>query len=686
MRKLLIILFLLVSAASFSQLSDGSVTGNQTVIRINYGGLNTQALEWLPDDYDAEGNEEKTYPLMIFLHGMGEGQTNNIAAITNMGPPYHIKNGMKPYGLYSNGDTGKFIVISPHAANTGWSYNIGHIKLILPWLKANYRIKESQVYVSGISAGGAGAWSGPSEDTVFVRQNIAGIIPISAVEYTLGNMDNNRIRLKHCVRNGMGVIHVCGAADAHNVEHIRYDTCIQNAPPIDGKYYYKTIPGADHGPDAWNVPYEYSYTEFDGKNLWDKILEWSRGDEEEEPEEPTGCGGVRRNITPSSGGRYLNGNSYTYNPGDTLVISGSDTWTGGLEIDNFHGTHECPVVIINDGDVQMGAGFNMEHCSYIKLTGSGSESEYGFYIEGTGGGVALEVTGRSKCIEIERVKVYNKNYGVWCKQEANCADSVWALTIPGYEDVTSDNGWRIDSISLHDCDFRLIGQDGLYFGSTSPNGTRDISCSGETIYPIPPRLSNIQIYNNLLDSCNRTGIQLSGADQGTNRIYKNTVMRCGYEYNQTQGSGIILGGDTRATVDSNYIRRTFMHGIMCIGSGTSYIEHNDIDSSGILDDVTNTTSQPTNIFGDTRNTVPANDSVRLIIRNNIVGANAVADGKQIIINNTNGTFATGNVICNNTKQSGGTADVYYANTIDVLPCGNTFRIKRFGKLRYSPPN
>jgi hypothetical protein len=249
MKNLITILFVLLSAASFGQLSDGSVTGNQTVVRINYGGLNTQALLWLPDDYNAEGNEEKEYPLIIFLHGSGEGDSYNISVVTNNALPYHIKNGLKPYGIYNNGDTGKFIVVSPHAAGTGWSYNIGHLKLALPWIKANYRVKETQVYVTGLSAGGAGTWSCPSEDTTWVRQNIAGIAPLSAVEYTLGNMDNNRLRIKECVRNGLGIIHVCGASDAHNVAHIRYDTCIQNAPPIEGRYYYKTIPGADHGDD-----------------------------------------------------------------------------------------------------------------------------------------------------------------------------------------------------------------------------------------------------------------------------------------------------------------------------------------------------------------------------------------------------------------------------------------------------
>jgi hypothetical protein len=663
MRLLTTILLLLLAGSTFSQLADGSVVGNQTVIRITHGSLNTQALLWLPDDYEAEGNEEKEYPLIIFLHGSGQGSSNNITQVTNEALPYLIKNGLKPYGIKPNGDTAKFIVISPHAASTFWSYSIGHLKDILPWALDNYRINANRVYVTGLSAGGGGTWSVASD--VEWAKNIAAIVPIAATEYQVGgSMTLAYQRLRQCVVDSLGVIHICGTGDAQNSSHVRYDTCIQNAPPVEGRYYYETISGVSHDSASWNPPYRLTFTQFDGKNLYDKLLEWHRGEEDgEEPEEPTGCGGIRRNITPSSGGRYINGHSYTYNPGDTLVISGSDTWTGGLEIDNFHGTAECPIVIINDGDVQMGAGFNLEHCSYIKITGSGTDSEYGFYIEGVGSGTAVDITGRSRCIEVERLNVYNKNYGVWCKQEADCPDSVWAYTIPGAEDVTSPNGWRIDSVSVHDCKFRVIGQDGLYFGSTSPNGFRKVTCEGDSLFPIPPRLSNIRIYNNLVDSCNRTGIQLSGGDSGTNEIFNNTVLRCGYEQIQTQGSGIILGGVTRAHVYNNYVRQTFQYSILCIGSGTSIIENNDVDSSGYIDDVVN--PGYTNIGADTRVTVPADDSVRLIIRNNKVGLNT-AEGKQIMIGNTHGTFfSSGTIVCGNKNQGDNApADIYVAGTIN----------------------
>lgn len=358
--------------------------------------------------------------------------------------------------------------------------------------------------------------------------------------------------------------------------------------------------------------------------------------------------GIRRYLTPASwGGVYLIAKDYKCNPGDTIVIKG--IWAGGVDMENYHGTVSCPIVIINEGDVKVPAGFKMSNCTYIKLTGSGTSSKYGFTIEDVknGGGEGVNITGRSANIDIERLYIHKKAYGVSCRQEAACPDS---LQYPN---------WWIDNISLHDCSFFNIGQDCLYFGSTNPTGgQRYVPCNGINITPVPLRLSNIKIYNNIIDSCNRTGIQLSGADRGDNAIYNNVVSRCGYELNQTQGSGIILGGMTRAHVYGNKIRKTFQHGIFLIGSGFSVVENNNIDSSGLLGSIVNTAAQPTCIFADTRQTIPANDSTRLIIRNNTLGRNAVIVGEHIILFNTSRLFAAGNIIVDNRTQTGEAAKIY----------------------------
>jgi parallel beta-helix repeat protein len=356
--------------------------------------------------------------------------------------------------------------------------------------------------------------------------------------------------------------------------------------------------------------------------------------------------GIKRYLTPYSwGGLYLNAKDYKCDPGDTLVIKGN--WAGGVDIENFHGTASCPIVIINEGSVLLPAGVKMSHCTYIKLTGSGTSDKYGFNVIGNGSGPAICIVGRSAFIDVERVYGYNKMYAAWVKEEATCIDSI---RYPN---------WHLDNISIHDCKFVKITQDGFYLGSTSPTGQRSITCDNKLVYPIPMRLSNIRIYSNILDSCSRTGIQLSGADSGDNRIYNNTVTRCGYELNNTQGSGIILGGMTRARVYDNRIRQTFQHGIFFLGSGISYAENNDVDSSGLLGKVSN--PGYTSFYSDTRLTAPANDSTTIIVKNNIFGR--ITADAEIRIDDNAKLRTNKNIISGNKLQDGTNARIFVATGI-----------------------
>jgi hypothetical protein len=181
------------------------------------------------------------------------------------------------------------------------------------------------------------------------------------------------------------------------------------------------------------------------------------------------------------------------------------------------------------------------------------------------------------------------------------------------------------------------------------------------------RLSNIKIYNNIIDNCGRTAIQLSGGDQGDNEIYNNRITRAGYELNQTQGSGIISGGDTKVYIHDNYIRQTFQNGIFILGSGLNRVENNDIDSSGYLGNVVNTLGQPTGILVDTRATIPSTNTL-LSIKNNRLGKNVVMKGEHIIVMRSISTYDNGNIICNNTQQSGAAAVTYVAPGINWSNC------------------
>lgn len=381
------------------------------------------------------------------------------------------------------------------------------------------------------------------------------------------------------------------------------------------------------------------------------------------------CRGTRIVITPwSDGGLYFSGkpggfNYMAVNPGDTLVLkAGFNTWSY-FSMEDVHGTPSCPVVVINEGgQVQLTKGFDFRHCSDIKLTGSGTSTFYGFQVynpsDFDNNGVAIGIQGRSKNIEVERIDVHKKTYGAWIKQDPGCIDSI------------NYPNWHMDNIKFHDSKFLNIGQDCIYAGNTDPGGYRPVYCNGVETHPIPMRLSNIQIYNLIIDSCNRTGIQLSGCDSGYNAIYNNVIIRCGFELNQQQGTGISIGGMTKnCHVYNNKISQTFLYGIMGLGCGTNYIENNKIDSSGYLGSIFNSYSQPSNIYIDTRPGIPF-DSAKYVITGNSMGLTASYNQDNIFFEKSYDTYAAGSNLCSNIiKNTGASAKITVRPGIDWSSCG-----------------
>lgn len=321
-----------------------------------------------------------------------------------------------------------------------------------------------------------------------------------------------------------------------------------------------------------------------------------------------------------------------YQPGDTLVLRASlnpwsYTYFGGV-----NGTVQKPVVIINEGIVEMSAGMELENCNYIKLTGSGSRDHFGIRVAHSNG-VALSIHGKSSHIEAERFTALDCNFGCWIKNEASCDTAI--------------NNWVLDQVSVHDYEFRDIRTEGFYMGSTDANNaSRPVNCGGVQKFYRPSRLGNIKIYNGYINGTGRPAIQLSNAQIGMSEIYNNEITNVGNEGSDQQGTGISLGLYTRAHVHHNKIRNTLTWGIASLGgSGTLLIDHNIIDSSGHLRDHSINWAQ--NIVIDTRPTDPA-DSTKFIITDNQV-SNPGRDVSNIEIWQTLKTYTRDNLICGNTS-------------------------------------
>src|SRR5437763_13506878 len=147
---------------SIQHLSAQQTLGRQIVDQypVTAWGTPTYGLTWLPTDYSS--TKEK-YPLIIFLHGSGEGG-DGVGGLWNLvkyGLPMMIANGFNPEAVSpTDGKNYKFIVVSPQAPSVAhWSYAWGSVQWVLQDVMSRYRIDPNRIYVTGISAGGAGTWS-----------------------------------------------------------------------------------------------------------------------------------------------------------------------------------------------------------------------------------------------------------------------------------------------------------------------------------------------------------------------------------------------------------------------------------------------------------------------------------------------------------------------------------------------
>jgi predicted glycoside hydrolase/deacetylase ChbG (UPF0249 family)/poly(3-hydroxybutyrate) depolymerase len=100
-----------------------------------------QYLLSLPEDYAAT---DKTYPLLVFLHGSGESGTD-LNKVKAHGPPRLIDAGTKF----------PFLVLSPQATR-GW--NVDALDQLIEDVASTHRVDRSRIYLTGLSMGGSGTW------------------------------------------------------------------------------------------------------------------------------------------------------------------------------------------------------------------------------------------------------------------------------------------------------------------------------------------------------------------------------------------------------------------------------------------------------------------------------------------------------------------------------------------------
>jgi dienelactone hydrolase len=111
-------------------------------------------LEYLPSNYNSNSNK---YPIVIFLHGIGERGPNttdkailedNIYKVAKLGPPMYVKNGTQF----------PFILISPQLKSNYGTWPSSYVMEVINHVKKYLRVDERRIYITGLSLGGGGTW------------------------------------------------------------------------------------------------------------------------------------------------------------------------------------------------------------------------------------------------------------------------------------------------------------------------------------------------------------------------------------------------------------------------------------------------------------------------------------------------------------------------------------------------
>jgi hypothetical protein len=221
--------------------------------------------EYLPINY-ASGTQ--TYPLIIFIHGVGElgnGNTDLSKVLAN-GPPSLIEQKKFPVSLTVNGNSFSFIVISPQFV--AWP-SATDVNTVLDYAIANYRVDINRIYITGLSMGGGATWDYAGANAGYASR-IAALLPVCGAS-SLSQSACDRIAASNLPvwathNNGDDVVTVQNTLN--NVSKINSHLPAPN--PLAKQSIFNAT-----GHNAWSRTYDPNWRD-SGYNVYEWMLRYQR--------------------------------------------------------------------------------------------------------------------------------------------------------------------------------------------------------------------------------------------------------------------------------------------------------------------------------------------------------------------------------------------------------------------------
>ncbi|HEV8084356.1 MAG TPA: T9SS type A sorting domain-containing protein [Chitinophagaceae bacterium] len=240
----------------------------QTERYVSMTPLSNAFYEYLPQGYSSNGSQK--YPLMIFVHGLGEigdGSPSQLPSVLRNGPPKLIDQGIFPNSFVVNGQPFSYIVLSPQF--TQWPDDID-IENIINYAIQNYHVDTTRIYLTGLSMGGGVVWQYVGDDINYGKR-IAAIVPIAGASYP----DNSRCANIAAANIAVWATHNDSDHTVSSYNTINYVNKINAVPVPPNPLAIKTI-FQSNVHDAWTQTYDVNFKP-NGKNVYEWMLQYKSG-------------------------------------------------------------------------------------------------------------------------------------------------------------------------------------------------------------------------------------------------------------------------------------------------------------------------------------------------------------------------------------------------------------------------
>ena len=217
--------------------------------------------EYKPVDYSL--NPLKKYPLIIFLHGIGErgNGTTELSKVLDHGIPKLIRDGAT---MKFNGET--FLVLSPQLPTWLGMWENYYVDEMLDYAYKNLQVDTNRVYLTGLSLGGGGVWTYANTSSGHAKR-FAAIAPVSGTCYY------NYNTLKTTI--GAAPIGVWGFTNMDDYVVSPWCTISACDALVNTTSVVKKTVNAYGGHDAWTKAYDLGQS-IQSPNLYEWMLGFTK--------------------------------------------------------------------------------------------------------------------------------------------------------------------------------------------------------------------------------------------------------------------------------------------------------------------------------------------------------------------------------------------------------------------------